>query len=322
MENAVTPETGAGEPVNVVSALEERFSKQKSPPTETEAEPVETEQAEAGAEETGREDDEPEAEEEGQEEPIYSVKVDGQEIEVTLDELLKGYSRERDYTRKTMEFGEERRRFEAEKSQLETKLNGQLQTLQALTADMETELLADFKDVDFAALKRDYPEEYLIKKDELEERLERLNRVKAKANEAGQHLSAEQQRRMSQYVAEQMEKLPQIVPEFAERKVFEENVPLMRGYLETSGYAREEIDALVDARALGLIWKAMKYDKLKAARPEAEKKVKNVPKYVKPGTKTVKHTNQKALEQNMQRLRNGDQTASVALLEQRFGKRK
>ena len=37
---------------------------------------------------------------ESPEEPSYTVKVDGSELTVTLDELLRGYQREADYTRK------------------------------------------------------------------------------------------------------------------------------------------------------------------------------------------------------------------------------
>lgn len=39
----------------------------------------------------------------------FKVKVDGAEHEVTEDELLKGYSRQQDYTRKTTELSEQRK---------------------------------------------------------------------------------------------------------------------------------------------------------------------------------------------------------------------
>ena len=60
---------------------------------------------------------------EGEEEPpaeepekpqTYRVKVRGEEIEVTLDELQRGYSRTRDYTEKTQELAEQRRKFETD----------------------------------------------------------------------------------------------------------------------------------------------------------------------------------------------------------------
>ena len=55
-----------------------------------------------------------EAEEENQEpeEQKYKVKVDGQEIEVTQEELLRGYMRQSDYTRKTQQLASDRQRYE------------------------------------------------------------------------------------------------------------------------------------------------------------------------------------------------------------------
>ena len=47
-----------------------------------------------------------------EEEPKYKVKVDGEEIEVTQEELLRGYMRQKDYTQKTQALAEQRRQFE------------------------------------------------------------------------------------------------------------------------------------------------------------------------------------------------------------------
>lgn len=60
------------------------------------------------------EDPEVTAEPDGQpQEPeTYVVKVNGQEQEVTLDELLNGYMRNQDYTRKTQALAEERRNLQ------------------------------------------------------------------------------------------------------------------------------------------------------------------------------------------------------------------
>ncbi len=42
----------------------------------------------------------------------YTIKVDGEEQQVTLDELQDGYSRQADYTRKTQELASERQRLQ------------------------------------------------------------------------------------------------------------------------------------------------------------------------------------------------------------------
>ena len=64
---------------------------------ESEEESEESEEVEEDDEEEAEESDE----EEEEEPDLFAVKVDGEEIEVTFDELLRGYSRQSDYTRKT-----------------------------------------------------------------------------------------------------------------------------------------------------------------------------------------------------------------------------
>ena len=55
--------------------------------------------------------------EEDTEPQAFTVKVDGKELEVTEDELIKGYSRNSDYTRKTQEISAERDRLQQERKQ-------------------------------------------------------------------------------------------------------------------------------------------------------------------------------------------------------------
>ena len=65
-------------------------------------------------------------------EPAYTVKVDGEEQQVSLEELQNGYQRQSDYTRKTQEIAAERDRLhqaEAIVSALEHDPEGTLQTL-------------------------------------------------------------------------------------------------------------------------------------------------------------------------------------------------
>ena len=90
----------------------------ETPETE-EATPTEEEESQPVAEdesfeEETEEEEEPEGEEEseetdGEEEELYAVTVNGEEVAVSLDELLSGYSRQSDYTRKTQEIAGERK---------------------------------------------------------------------------------------------------------------------------------------------------------------------------------------------------------------------
>ena len=60
-----------------------------------------------------------EQEEEVEESPRYRVKVSGEEVEVSLDELLNGYSRTADYQKKTQSLAEQRKAVEAERVKIE-----------------------------------------------------------------------------------------------------------------------------------------------------------------------------------------------------------
>lgn len=60
--------------------------------------------------------EQPEQEEESagepEEEPKYKVTVDGEDVEVTQEELLRGYMRQSDYTRKTQQLANQRQQIE------------------------------------------------------------------------------------------------------------------------------------------------------------------------------------------------------------------
>ena len=64
-------------------------------------------------------DDDEQSVEEDENQLLHTVTVNGQSEQVTTEELIKGYSRQADYTRKTQTLGEERNKLEAERSDFE-----------------------------------------------------------------------------------------------------------------------------------------------------------------------------------------------------------
>jgi hypothetical protein len=87
-------------------------------PTPEEPEPEEGDEGTPeGEDDVGAEPDESEQEPEDQqtdkaEEPTFTVRIDGQDVEVPQSELVKGYMRTADYTRKTQLLGNQRRQLE------------------------------------------------------------------------------------------------------------------------------------------------------------------------------------------------------------------
>jgi len=83
-----------------------------------EAEPQTEEVEQTEAEEGEAEEQEDDGQEE-EEQPRYKVKAAGEEKEVTLDDLIKGYQLGADYTKKTTEVAEQRKAVEAERAAIE-----------------------------------------------------------------------------------------------------------------------------------------------------------------------------------------------------------
>ena len=69
---------------------------------------------------------------ENSEEPSYEVKVNGQTLNVTLDELLQGYQREADYTRGKQDLSLEKSRLDQTLQQSQTEINQKLAKLNDL----------------------------------------------------------------------------------------------------------------------------------------------------------------------------------------------
>jgi hypothetical protein len=114
---------------SIASRIEARLSApvEDSPPPTTQPEPTpaaeESQQAPAAPEQSESEQAEPEtaeaAEPETPEPQTFTVKVDGKDVAVTLDDLLKGYSFTEHNTRKAQQIAEEKRLLEAERAKFQ-----------------------------------------------------------------------------------------------------------------------------------------------------------------------------------------------------------
>lgn len=84
---------------------------------------VEGEELEASDDETEETVGDEETKEVDEEPDTYTVKANGKELEVTLDELLSGYSRTADYTRHRMEDAEKAKAVDAKEETLDSELS-------------------------------------------------------------------------------------------------------------------------------------------------------------------------------------------------------
>jgi len=255
--------------------------------TETKAEPSETpEQQEApesqptseGTKEQVTENTETteETQTELEEPELHRLKVQGQELEVTLDELKAGYSRDSDYRQKTHSLGMEKRDLENQKSSLRQSYDTRLSELNELIATADAtvrqrqgseDLQRLYEEDPTAAAKLDY---------QLRQETRQLEEVKSKARDA-------QAKQYNEFLSTQRELAATKIPEFADPSKADSFKVNMRNSLRDYGFNDEEIGSLADHRFLMVAKDAMSYQNLKDKKPIVQKKVANAPRVVKAG---------------------------------------
>jgi hypothetical protein len=215
------------------------------------------------------------------EEPSYVVKVDGSEMEVTLNELLRGYQREADYTRKTSELSLEKSKYNDLLQQSQSEINQKLSKLTELTTMAQQELQREYSNIDFEKLYEDDPVEAARQEHKMRKRAENLNMIQEETR-------ANQMQEFQKYIQEQQNKIATLIPDFADPAKATKMKSDMRRYLSGVGYSDQEINSIYDSRQVLLIKDAMTYDKLRKANPKVTKKVAKAPKVVKPGVAKTK----------------------------------
>lgn len=260
-----------------------------------EVEPVEEEQVEADAaeEETVEpeaEGDAPEVEDSGEEEAEdddaadepepskYTVKVDGKEMEVTLDELKRSFSGQA-YIQKGMQEAAEAKK---QATQLYEALQAEQAKLMAVVQQVQqTGFKSPPKAPDLSMLESD-PIGYMAADAKYRQALGEYQQQQQQFAAVQQQQAQLQQRAMAEYIAEQAKVLQERIPEFADaKKAGEIKEKLVKTGIEAYGFAMEELEQIRDARHVQVLHDAMKWRELQAGKAMA-KKAPDAPRTVKP----------------------------------------
>ncbi len=243
--------------------------KQEAPESQPESEGTKeqvTENTET-TEETTTELEEPE---------LHRVKVNGQELEVSLDELKAGYSRDSDYRQKTHSLGLEKRDLETQKTSLRQSYDTRLSELNDLIATADATVRQQQGSEDLQKLYDEDPTAAARLDYQLRQQNRQLEEVRSKAKEA-------QQTQYNEFLATQRELAATKIPEFADPNKADTFKVSMRNSLRSYGFDDSEIGQLADHRFLMVAKDAMSYQNLKDKKPIVQKKVANAPKVIKSG---------------------------------------
>ena len=255
-----------------------------------------SEDPEAGQDETNDADEEESSQ-------TYTVRVDGEEVEVTIDELLSGYSRTQDYTRKTMALADQRKSLESELDQIRQERAQLTQVLEQIDVqDQEQEPNWDL-------LYQQDPQQWLIQREVWREKQERKRAVVEEKQRLLQAQEVDKQRVIAQFVEQERGKLAEVLPQWRDEKVAKAEKAKVADYAKRIGFSDQEISQFYDHRAVTTLYKAMKFDELQSGKPKAAKKTAPV---AKAGAATTAPKGRDAYRKSQQRLAKTGKVADAA----------
>tara|TARA_B100001939_G_scaffold48209_1_gene37618 strand:- start:686 stop:1678 length:993 start_codon:yes stop_codon:yes gene_type:complete len=263
-----------------------------------EAKPVESKEPEAKAEDNQEVQQQPEAqpeqeapvEEEAsedsnaieeQETNLHQVTVNGEKIDVDLEELKAGYQKDADYRRKTEELAIQKRELKSEEDRLKNQYSTKMDDLNSLVVTLNAEINNDQNSKELDRLWEEDPTE-AAKIDR------RIQKRKQTIQEAQQKLREHQQTQFQEILREEQKKLHLKHPEIADPIKGTTVKSNILNYLSSKGFSNEDVSRIYDSRYFDVIMDGMNYQKTKSVKPNLVSKKVKPSKFVKSGVKVTK----------------------------------
>ena len=236
-----------------------------------------SEESEEVEDATDQEDDLEEVEEEVQ---MFKVKIDGEEAEVTLEEALSGYQRERTFHKRMNEVAQQRKSIEAESAETKRLRDQYAEGLQQITQALHVQ------EPNWEELRRTKSnDEFASIHAEWQIRQNNLTKVQQQKTAIERQQQADIQAQFQNHLKSEFEVMVEKIPEWRDEKVRDTERNKVISYAKSKmGYTDDEIAQASDHRAIVTLRKAMLYDQLMSGGSEAKKKVKVAPRMVKAGT--------------------------------------
>ena len=326
LDSQEKPEEEKAKPSEEVTEDVEQEEPEEAEETD-EAEEAEEEESEDISDDESEESEEEEAEDEEVEETaLYTVRVNGEDVEVTEDELVRGYSRQSDYTKKTQELAEYRKQLDNGAQHLQSEIAqtqaARQEYVNALSQAIESNygIARQFENTDWERLKVEDREEYLTKRDEYREVQDKIRDLQSKQGQAYEQQNREMQAQHQKVLQEEHAKMVQILPEWGEPETQRAIAKSIGEFALSRGYTQEELNQLVDHRSILVLMEAKAFADMQGKQLKARaKKVKNKPKVVRSSAKKEKADKNKDIRtKQMRRLQETGRVQDAAGLFEDF----
>jgi hypothetical protein len=274
-----------------------------------ETEPDVDEEADFDAEEDALDEDD---QEDDQETPdTYTVKVDGENVEVTLEEALAGYQRQGAFTKRMQELSEGRKALEAEASVVRQNRDKYAQGLELLSNHLQS---VQAQEPDWDRLYNELDAKEYARAVQLHnERKNDLAAVEAERGEIHRQQAAENQAAFQQHLVTEKQRLLDVIPAWQDETRMKKERAAVVNYAKTLGYTAEEIQVASDHRAVKALYDSWRLSTLNKETDVAKKKVRKAPKMAKAGTPRPKGESQTRRKKQLSQRLNKERSVNAAV---------
>lgn len=259
------------------------------------------------------EDEEEDADEANKTEPVYTIKVDGTEKQVTLNELKRGYSGQQFVQKGMQEAAAQRKQAE----EVYAALLNERQQISQLYQQIQGGQIATPPKAPTRELFDSDPIGYMEAKLNYDEQVAQYQQQQAQFQQLSAQQSQAQQVARQAYLQQEVENLKSVIPELANPahagKFKDQIVQAGAAY----GYTADEISQVVESRALHVLRDAMKYREIMSGKKKADEKAQSArPKTtpIKAGSKKLVKSNKEVLQKKTNLKRSGSIEDALSLM--------
>jgi len=217
----------------------------------------------------------------------FKAKVDGQTLEVSPEELRKGYQLQSHFTRQQEEFLRQQREWEQAVQAREQEI-ARAATIASQVLDAEEAAFKlQYTRNDWDKLRQEDPAEYAALVADYNKGIQgirgRRQQLFTGMQARQQQQAQEYEQRMVQHMREQGSKLVETLG-WKDQKAVEEGGKRLNEYMLAQGFTPQDLQGVYDHRAFVLAEKARQFDALQAKIAKARAKIQEAPKMPVGGT--------------------------------------
>ena len=232
------------------------------------------------------ESDDDETEEQIEEAPgdiqTFSVRVDGEEVTgLTLDDLIRGYSRTEDYTRKTQALSEERKEAQLETEKAKTERMQYAQVLEQMLQHAQAQAQPP---ADWDKLRAEDPVAFATQYADYQRSQEQAKQIEAEQIRLGEIERQEHDARLQEVMSSERDSLINALPSWSDETVAATERKEITDWGLHNGYTHDQLNGIVNHVDVLTLRKAMMFDKLQAKQADLKPVMKRKTPTLKPGS--------------------------------------